>query len=116
MRLKPRMRKGERGGGFIVMLQRYAQTIVTVALAGGVIWGGLTHFAAASDVEKKFSQIQYTILKTGTEMRKERIEDELFRLRQERASASRDAQIQRHEAQLNDLNSRLRDIEREQRK
>ena len=105
-------RKGEREGGFIVILQRYAQTLIALAMAGGILYGGLTHFATAADVEKKFNAIQVDLKVVALEARKARIEDELFRLRSDPARQGTQPQILRYEAELRDVFARLRDLEK----
>jgi len=94
------------------LLQRYAQTIVVLSVAGGVLYGGFTHFATAGDVDKKFKQVAMQIDVTSARQSKERYEDELFKLRQERTTDVTKALIQRYESKLQDINARLRDLEK----
>lgn len=105
-------RSGEAGAGFVTMLQRYAQTLIALAAAGAVVYGGLTHFATAADVEKKFNVIQIDLKVVALEARKARIEDELFRLRSDSPRQGTQAQILRYEAELRDVSARLRDLEK----
>jgi len=96
----------------MVLLQRYAQTIVTICTAGLLIYGGLTHFATAGDVDKKFKEVSMKIDATSARQNRDRYEDELFRLRQQPASDVTQALIRRYESKLEDVNARLRDLEK----
>lgn len=106
-----KLRKGDRAG-FLPLLQRYASMLITLAAAGGIVYGGLTHFATAADVEKKFNAIQIDLKIVALEARKSRIDDELFRLRSDPANKGTQPQILRYEAELRDVTARLRDLEK----
>jgi len=95
----------------MVVVQRYAQTLIAVVIASGMVYGGVTHFATAADVEKKFKSVQTDIKVTANEARRDRLNDELFRLRSGPNFKGRDAQIQRFESELRDVNARLRALE-----
>lgn len=99
----------------VVLLQRHLQLLITISVAIGIIIGGVNHFATASDVQQKFVLIQNKVDSTAQQQRKERIENELFRLRQERKTQANDALIKRYESQLDDADKRLRDLDRESR-
>jgi hypothetical protein len=108
----PRQRRGERKGGLVVLVQRYAQTLIAVVIAGGMVYGGLTHFATAGDVEQKFKTL--AVENKASEYRLTRLflMSELYRLRKERRTPDNEAQIKSLESQLQDADQRLRDIER----
>ena len=91
----------------------HAKDFVAVGALAAMIYGGMTHFATAADVEKKFQALKIELKVVNLQSRKERIEDELFRLRAEGGnSPSTRAQIARYEAELRDISQRLRDLEK----
>ena len=101
-------RSGESSGSFVVMLQRYAQTIIALVMVGGLAMAGLNHFATAADV----AQIKGELKAVALDARKARIEDELFKLRSDKPTRGSNAQIQRYESELRDINARLRDLQK----
>lgn len=102
--------------GLSGFLLSHAKDLVAIFVLAGMIAGGMSHFATAADVEKKFTSIKVELKVVSLESRKSRIEDELFRLRSEaKVSPGISAQIARYEAELRDLSQRLRDLEKERR-
>lgn len=97
-----------------------AKNLVALIMLGGLIGAGFGHFASAADVNQKFRSIQAQIYSVAVEgkidsetRRRDRIQDELFRLRNGPNTKGSRAQIQRYESQLQDSNQRLRDLEKE---
>lgn len=88
----------------------HAKDIGAVLILVGTISVGTTHFATAADVNAKYTLLKTEIKATGLEARKSRIEDELYRLRNEPPSRGNDAQIKRFEAELLDISAKLRDL------
>jgi CRISPR/Cas system-associated protein Cas10 (large subunit of type III CRISPR-Cas system) len=106
---------GSERGVLSVLLLRYLQLIISLSVVTGLAYGGLTHFASAQDVRRNYSQLSLQIEEATLGARKERYEDELFRLRNLPDSSQNAALIQRYVAKLDDINQRLRDIDRAKR-
>lgn len=97
---------------FLVLLKRYAQTFLLIGALSGMLYTGFTHFASAADVESKYKALDRKIDVARLMARKEKIEDDLFKLRSDPPRRGTQAQIQRYETELRDVNARLRDLER----
>jgi len=97
-------------GGIATWLWRNSKNIAGVLVLVGMMWGLPTYFATAADVNAKFTQLRVEIKANNLESRKARIEDELYRLRNEPLSRGNDAQIKRFEAELLDISAKLRDM------
>lgn len=105
--------KRNRFNGFLLT---HAKDLAAVFVLIGMAYAGMTHFATAADVEKKYNSLRIEIKVSTLEGRKARIEDELFRLRSDGGkSAGTSAQIQRYESELRDVSQRLRDLEKDRR-
>ena len=98
--------------GFIAFAFAHAKDAVAVLVLAGMMVAGLNHFATAADVEKKFSTLSTKIDLAVMEARKARIEDELFRLRTGAKDKGTQAQIERFESELRNVNAKIRDLER----
>ena len=98
--------------GFLIT---HAKDVVAVCVLIGMGYAGMTHFATAADVNRKFESLKTELKVVSLEARKARIEDELFRLRGDAQQKNSQPQIQRYEAELRDVSQRLRDLEKERR-
>lgn len=113
-RFRRRRTDKRNGSAFVIVLQRYAQLLVTGALAVGVIVAAINHFATAADVEQKFLAVKRQITVATVTARKQIVEDKLYDLRSlSRQNSATRAAIEKYDAELRDLNARLRDLERE---
>ena len=129
---KQRCRRGDDPGrdkGVMIFAQRHVQPLVGLAALVGVIYGAMTHFVSAEDFKKKSTEVEqkfaaanadgekkYGFLRielrvVALEARKNRIEDELFRLCNDVKRQGTTPQIQRYETELVDVAKRLRDLE-----
>lgn len=108
-----RRRRDDTGAekGALIFLWRHAKDIAAIVLLGGMMVAGLAHFATAADVEQKFSAIKIEIKTVALEARRQRIEDELFRLRSDIKQKGAQPQIERYDAELRDVSARLRQLE-----
>jgi len=93
-------------------LLHHAKDLMAVCALAVMVTAGMNHFATAADVEKKFQEVRVEIKTVALEVRKARIEDELFRLRSDPKQQGTHAQIERYEAELRDVSARLRNLER----
>ena len=91
----------------------HAKELVAVGALIAMASAGMTHFATAADVDKKFISIKMELKTVSLEARKARIEDELFRLRSDTKQKGTMPQILRYEAELRDVSARLRDLEKQ---
>jgi len=126
------MGKQRRNGLWIFVLrhiQMLAGTFISVVVVIGMIVGAANRYATAdevkkleantenkfaatnADVEKKFSAVKVEIKTVALEARRQRLEDELFRLRTNVNEKGAMAQIQRYESELRDVTARLRQLE-----
>ena len=113
--LKPQRRRRDRPdtSAVVVLLQRYAVLLLTLGALSSGFYGMFTYYAKASDVETKFKSVVNTIEVRDLNAKKERYEDELFRLRLiNRPDSSTRALIDRYQQKLNAAEARLRDLER----
>ena len=110
---KQRTRKSDSPKTALGWLLTHAKDIIAVFVLAGMVSVGMSHFATAADVSKKFAAIKIELKIAVFEARKARIEDELFRLRSDTKKQGTDPQIQRYEAELRDVSARLRDLEKE---
>ena len=108
-----RRRRDDSGSerGVVIFLWRHAKDIAGVLVLGGMMIAGLSHFATAADVEKKFASVKVETKTVALEARRQRIEDELFRLRSGTREKGTAAQIERYEADLLDVSARLRQLD-----
>ena len=98
--------------GFIAFAFAHAKDAVAVLMLIGIGIAGLNHFATAADVQQKFDTLTTKIDVAVMEGRKARIEDELFRLRTGAKDKGTQAQIERFESELRNVNAKIRDLER----
>ena len=98
--------------GLVAFAFSHAKDAVAVLLLVGMGIAGLNHFATAADVQQKFGKLETKIDLAVMEARKARIEDELFRLRTGSKDKGSQAQIERFESELRNVNARIRDPER----
>ena len=91
----------------------HAKELVALGALVAMASAGMTHFATAADVDKKFMAIKVELKTVSLEARKARIEDELFRLRSDTKQKGTMPQILRYEAELRDVSARLRDLEKQ---
>jgi len=102
------------GNKFVIMLQRYATLLVTLIVLAGGFSTMATYYARADDVRKQFRSVTHQLEVADIHARKERYEDELFRLRLVTSpDNSTRALIQRYETKLNAAEARLRDLQKE---
>ena len=112
--MKRTRRKNDDDGrekGALIYLMRHSKDIVAVLVLGSMLLAGFSYFASAADVEKKFTAVKVEIKTVALEARRQRIEDELFRLRSGPPSKGATAQIHRYESELRDVSARLRQLE-----
>ena len=109
---KQRRRKTDKPATLIEWFLHHAKDLVAVGVLAAMATAGLTHFATAADVDKKFASLRVELKSVALEARKARLEDELFRLRTDTKQKGTQPQIQRYEAELRDVSARLRDLER----
>lgn len=114
----PHRRSTDRKPTFVDSVRKYAQTLVSLALAVGVVVTGLNHFATAGDVDTKFKVLRQEIRQSSLDQQiatmrseRQRYDDKLFELRAERNPRKNQPTIQRYESLLQDTNQRLRDLE-----
>ncbi len=115
--LKRRRRSDPKDDGALAILaKRYASPLIVFGVLATGFWGTFNYYAKAADVEKKFSSVVTTIEVRDLRAKRERYEDELFRLRLvKRPDESTRALINRYESKLNATDARLRDLERNER-
>jgi len=112
--MKTKRRKNDETGterGAVIFLWRHAKDIAAAVVLFGMAMAGVSYFATAADVDKKFSAVKVEIKTVALEARRQRIEDELFRLRLGSPEKGTTAQIQRYEAELRDVTARLRQLD-----
>jgi len=97
--------------GALIFLWRHAKDITAFLVLCMLGFSGFSYFASAADVEKKFTAVKVEIKTVALEARRQRIEDELFRLRIGGRDKGTLAQIQRFESELRDVSARLRQLE-----
>lgn len=95
----------------MIFFWRHSKEIVSLLLLVGMLIAGMSHFATAAEVEKKFAAVKIEIKVVGLESRRDRIQDELFRLRNDINQKGTAAQIERYESELLDVSARLRQLE-----
>lgn len=117
-RKPPRRRKSDRPKTLVGWMLMHAKDLVAVLVLAGLVLGGYSHFATAADVEKKFSAIQMQITQASRDAKRERllsdrdrVEDKLRELRHSRFRSAKE-NIPHYEARLQDINERLRNLER----
>ena len=108
-----RRRRDDSGSerGVIIFLWRHAKDVAGVVVLLGMMIAGLSHFATAADVEQKFTAIKIELKTVALEARRQRIEDELFRLRSDTKQKGTMPQIERYESELRDVSARLRQLD-----
>jgi len=113
--LRPRRRRRDRQdtNGIVILLQRYAVLLLTLGALTTGFYGMFTYYAKAEDVDKKFSSVVQRIELKDLNAKKERYEDELFRLRLvHNPDRSTRALIDRYQSKLNATEALLRDLQR----
>ena len=114
LRAQRRRKDSPDANGIVILLQRYAVLLLTIGALTTGFYGMFTYYAKASDVEKKFKSVSVQLEVADINARKERYEDELFRLRLvHKPDNSTRALIHRYETKLNAVDARLRDLQKE---
>ena len=117
-RIKRRRSDPQNGGMLMILAKRYAQPVITLAVAAGIVMGAVSHFATAADVESKFQAIQLSIRQASLDSQiamekaeQRHLEDKLDELRNAPATRSNRAAILRYETRLDNVNDRIRSLE-----
>lgn len=117
-RKPPRRRKTDRPKTLVGWALTHAKDLVALILLASMGVAGYSHFATAGDVEQKFNAIQMQITAASRDARRERllasrdgVEDKLRELRHSRSQSAKE-NIPHYEARLQDINERLRNLER----
>lgn len=116
MKYRRRDKDKGRAQGLLAWAGRRASELFSILLVGGALYGMATYYATAADVEKKFQNLDTKIDINTAELRKSIIADQLVRLRTGTKGSGVEAQIKHYEAELQNVNDKLRDLERERKK
>jgi hypothetical protein len=96
----------------LAIVGRRASEIFSIILVGGALYGAHSYYASAADVDKKYERLDNKVDVGLSELRKAMIADQLVRLRTGKKDAGTDAQIKHYESELQNINAKLRDLER----
>lgn len=104
----------DNGHAMIAILYRYAQFIVTMIAIIAAMYGASKHFATAADVDKKFSDMRIELRLNAAATQKQILEIELYKLRSSgKSDPATMAQIRQFETELDNVNAKIRDLEKE---
>ena len=94
------------------MAGKRASEIFSIILVGTALYGVHSYYASAADVDKKYERLDSKVDVGLSELRKAMIADQLVRLRTGKKDPSTDAQIKHYESELQNVNDKLRDLDR----